>query len=47
MNKSVTLESKQSRSKCKPDAVTLEHHKRIQLQPECTVEHTLEVIGGK
>jgi DNA-binding HxlR family transcriptional regulator len=26
---------------------TLEHHERISLQPECTVERTLDVIGGK
>jgi DNA-binding HxlR family transcriptional regulator len=28
-------------------SVSIEHHKRIELQPECTVERTLEVIGGK
>ncbi len=25
----------------------LEYHQRIPIQPECTVERTLEVIGGK
>ncbi len=25
----------------------LKHHERIKAQPECTVERTLEVIGGK
>jgi DNA-binding HxlR family transcriptional regulator len=51
MNKSVTLKSMQPKTKSvsKPnaDATTLEHQERIQLQPECTVERTLEVIGGK
>jgi DNA-binding HxlR family transcriptional regulator len=47
MNKSVTLTPTQPRAKSEPDAVRLEHIKRIQLQPECTVERTLEVIGGK
>jgi DNA-binding HxlR family transcriptional regulator len=47
MNKHVTLTSTQTKSKRKTEAVTLEHQMRIQLQPECTVERTLEVIGGK
>jgi DNA-binding HxlR family transcriptional regulator len=56
MNKNLRLKSTQTRtnprSERKPEAVTLEHTnlghgERIQLQPECTVERTLEVIGGK
>jgi DNA-binding HxlR family transcriptional regulator len=52
MNKRATLTSTQTTSKPKPAAARLEHEKlghgeRIQLQPECTVERTLEVIGGK
>jgi DNA-binding HxlR family transcriptional regulator len=52
MNKRPTLTSTQTTSKRKPAAATLEHAnlghgERIQLQPECTVERTLEVIGGK
>ena len=49
MNKSATLTSTQAKSKprSKHKAATLEHQERIQLQPECTVERTLEVIGGK
>jgi DNA-binding HxlR family transcriptional regulator len=56
MNKRLTLTSTQPKpnpgSKRKPEAVTPEHAnlghgERIQLQPECTVERTLEVIGGK
>ena len=51
MNKSATLTSTQAkskpRSKHNAEAATLEHQERIQLQPECTVERTLEVIGGK
>jgi DNA-binding HxlR family transcriptional regulator len=47
VNKNVTLTSTRTKSKRKTEAVTLEHQTRIQLQPECTVERTLEVIGGK
>jgi DNA-binding HxlR family transcriptional regulator len=56
MNKRPMLTSTQTKpspgSKRKPEAVTpehanLRHGERIQLQPECTVERTLEVIGGK
>jgi DNA-binding HxlR family transcriptional regulator len=52
MNKRLTLTSTQTKQKRKPEAVTpehanLRHGERIQLQPECTVERTLEVIGGK
>jgi DNA-binding HxlR family transcriptional regulator len=56
MNKSLRLKATQPKttpgSKSKPEAVTLEHAnlghtQRIQVQPECTVERTLEVIGGK
>lgn len=51
MNKSVTiaptLPMSKSGSKRKPQTATLEHQVRIQRQPECTVERTLGVIGGK
>jgi DNA-binding HxlR family transcriptional regulator len=49
MNKSATLTSTQAkpRSKRTLETAPLEHAERIQQQPECTVERTLEVIGGK
>jgi DNA-binding HxlR family transcriptional regulator len=47
VNKHVSLKSKQPMSKRKPEAATFEHRDQIQLRPECTVERTLEVIGGK
>jgi DNA-binding HxlR family transcriptional regulator len=56
MNKNLRLTSTQPKtkpgSKRKPKTATLGHTnlghaERIQLRPECTVERTLEVIGGK
>jgi DNA-binding HxlR family transcriptional regulator len=50
MNKNASITS--TRTKPKPVTIklehpNLEHQARIQQQPECTVERTLEVIGGK
>ena len=47
MNNRASIKPTQTRTKRKPDAITLEHQQRIQTQAECTVERTLEVIGGK